>query len=234
MTDWKFIVTKTPGKILRRLRGRPEGWEPAVWKTVRKIRGEVFVDVGANVGRYAIGLHKNFNQVYAVEPSQAAIDRLKLIITRAGAWNVTVLPFAAAEINGKALFYIDETPGKCNGSADTIEPVFVYRPASNPAVSMETIGRLDPVHGGKPSWVQTRRLDDYEFPSPISLVKIDVEGAEFRVLEGMRRNLSKRNVKNLIVELHNRDRGLELETLMFDYGYSIQWLDPDHLYAWTR
>lgn len=233
MTDWRFIVTKTPGKVLRRLRGRPEGWEPHVWKTARRIRGETFIDVGANVGRYAVGLHRNFSHVYAVEPSPEAIFRLKMIIARTGAWNVTVLPFAAADTNGKAPFFIDETPGKCNGSADTIEQVFVYHPASNPAVNMETIGRLDPAHGGKPFMVETRRLDDYEFPGPITLVKIDVEGAEFRVLEGLRKNLVRHNVKHLIVELHNRDRALELETLLFSYGYGVRWLDPDHLFAWV-
>ena len=63
------------------------------------------------------------------------------------------------------------------------------------------------------------------------LVKIDVEGAEFLVLEGMKDSLKKRQVECLMVELHNVDEGKRLLESVKNYGFDITWIDPIHLLA---
>jgi len=66
------------------------------------------------------------------------------------------------------------------------------------------------------------------------LVKVDVEGAEFLVLEGMRANLKERSVRCIMVELHNKENKSRLESTFTDDGYAVEWVDPDHLFAIVR
>ena len=63
------------------------------------------------------------------------------------------------------------------------------------------------------------------------LVKIDVEGAEFLVLEGMRESLAGQRVRNILVELHDRDRKEELERILRSNFGHLFWVDHQHLYG---
>src|SRR6266568_2116354 len=63
------------------------------------------------------------------------------------------------------------------------------------------------------------------------LVKIDVEGAEFLVLEGMRESFAKQRVRNILVELHDRDRKEELETVLKSNLAHVFWVDNQHIYG---
>jgi hypothetical protein len=63
------------------------------------------------------------------------------------------------------------------------------------------------------------------------LVKIDVEGAEFLVLEGMKESFASRRVSNILVELHDRDRKAELEAILNSNFSHVFWVDPQHLYG---
>lgn len=80
--------------------------------------------------------------------------------------------------------------------------------------------------------VKTTTLDS--FKKDIDLVKIDVEGAELEVLKGMRKILSRRNVK-IICEIH--PDGLsslgystkDVENILKKYGYKIYLISPDGL-----
>jgi len=66
------------------------------------------------------------------------------------------------------------------------------------------------------------------------LVKIDVEGAEFLVLEGMRAKIKEHQIKRIIVELHNKENKSQLELTFTEHGYTVEWVDPDHLFASLR
>jgi FkbM family methyltransferase len=72
--------------------------------------------------------------------------------------------------------------------------------------------------------VRLARCDSLEIPAP-TLVKIDVEGAECRVLEGMPRLLSEQKPV-LVVELH-KGTGPRVREQLAAHGYSVQKL-ADH------
>ncbi len=181
------------------------------------------MDIGANVGVYAFGFHKNFRQVHAFEPNPSASEELLRQVARRRISNLKVWPFALSDTSGQTTLFLDPHVG-FSGSADTILSEFDYEPSSQPQFAHV-------YRGEKGVEVETRTLDSLEIPRPLSLVKIDVEGAEFRVLQGAKKTLVQKDISHLIVELHNRNRKAELEALLDGYGYSLKWVDPYHLYA---
>jgi FkbM family methyltransferase len=210
MIDWRFILRKY---VFQRSRFQ---YEPEVKKALRKLHGKIFVDVGANTGRYSRALAKNFTWVYAFEPNPKVLPALKFN-TRFRR-NIVVVPVALSDSTGTATLY-DSGLDPLTGAASTILPKFEYFPASQPKGQV-----FEGRHG---CVVETVRFDEY-FPGA-DLVKIDVEGAEFQVLAGMGDAISR--VKNICVELHNRHSKLGLEQGLRAHGFSLRWLDSDHVLA---
>jgi len=174
-----------------------EPYEPEVMQELSKIHGLLFVDIGANVGRYSRALAKNFGKVYAFEPNpENSLDHLPK--------NVSVFRYALSNEDSERDFYLSDIGG---GGADTLLSVFEYKPAS------ET-GTLPQIFSGSRSVKVRVSKYDLIVGKTADLVKIDVEGAEFLVLEGMKDSLQKRAVRNLMVELHNVDREHELLTIL--------------------
>lgn len=134
---------------------------------------DVFFDVGANVGFYSLlasRLLRGGGKVAAFEPLPRNLSFLYRHLQLNSAGNVTISPVACADKLGTELFF----PGENNA-----------------------LGRL--ANGGEavasaaaPLLVATVPLDDAAKRLGVSpnIIKIDVEGAEFRVLKGARRTLS--------------------------------------------
>jgi hypothetical protein len=57
------------------------------------------------------------------------------------------------------------------------------------------------------------------------LVKLDVEGAEWLVLEGAEDIMP--NIRQWVIELHDRGRKAQLEEYMQRHGYTCKWLDQN-------
>jgi FkbM family methyltransferase len=222
MIDYKFIIRKHLRMDI------PPPYEPEVESFVRTVRGGCFIDVGANAGMYSIRFRKNFRHVFAVEPNPKMVEVLRTRRFTHLATNVSILPFAASDRNGETSMFVDGTIGRSAGSTDTIEPSFTYRPASRPEVEI-----LFPIgnEGREEIVVKTMRLDDYSFPPDIELMKIDVEGAEFKVIDGARETVS--NARSIIVEVHDKERKSEMERII-DKWFRVRWLDPDHLLGRIR
>jgi hypothetical protein len=72
-----------------------------------------------------------------------------------------------------------------------------------------------------------RRYDSLVEYDTADLVKMDVEGDEFLVLEGMKRALKENRVRAIMVELHDRTQSNELVFLLEGYGFTVEQLD-DH------
>lgn len=218
MTDWQFIYEKW---VLGQ--HRPRAYEPEVMRALKRIKGLVFLDIGANVGIYSLGLRRNFQRVFAFEPNPKAAEELSRLRNHDKAWNVYLEQCALSDKRSQAMFYLDRHVG-LTGSADTLLEVFEYKPNTAPAASHTFVGEQGVM-------VETRKLDDLNIAPTYDLVKIDVEGAEFLVLKGAHESLKGGRIRKLMVELHNRDRSSELENLLRGYGFSTQWLDSDRIFA---
>jgi len=217
----KLHGPRTYLRIIRwKVLGEPYN-EPYVYKKINGIHGRLFVDIGARNGVYTYPLAKHFHRVYAFEPDHQAAEQL----THNAPWNVIVYEQALSNTIGKTMLYQDPLLSKAGtGGSSTILETFEYRPAYG-------LG-FDKVYEGKTGEMVTVNTYDNLFKGiTADLVKIDVEGAEFLVLEGMKESLAFRQVKNIVIELHDRLKHYALEDLLHRYGFRTEWLDPDHIYG---
>ncbi len=91
---------------------------------------------------------------------------------------------------------------------------------------------------GSQGFAETVTLASFFLDTEIDLIKVDVEGEEWKVLEGAEPILER--IKSWVVELHDPDRKEELENWFVSHGYSVRWLDfgfkgsrtANHIYAW--
>jgi FkbM family methyltransferase len=146
-------------------------WEPnaVAFISRRLARGDVFVDVGANIGHHTLlasTLVGHDGAIVAVEASPTIFRMLKANLVRNDARNVRAINMAASSEAGTLRLYQGE-PG--NRATASVLP------------------------GGEVECeVQALPLDDILTPDELRrarIIKIDVEGAEAMVLAGMRRIL---------------------------------------------
>ena len=226
----KLHRPKTYWRMVKRKAGT-DFPEPKVMRVLKKLRGQTFVDVGANIGIYSIPLAQHFRQVYSFEPNPEANKTLSMKSPQ----NVLTYDCAITDKDGEARFYLDPLfpqPNPATGSANTVLEEWHYKPASSPKVELFYKGK-------ESSLVRTRSLDSF-FESYlhglrwIDLLKVDVEGAEFLVLEGAKQLLAGARITHAMVELHDRDRKEELVKLFNGYQYKGHWVDADHYYAYWK
>jgi len=213
--DWKFLAEKY---ILR----KHPVFEPEVRRALKGFSGDLAVDVGANMGVHTRLLARRFRTVIAIEPNPKSVAILLRRVPR----NVTVLNSALSDREGSAMFYTDLHPIS-GSSAETILPTFKYNP-SPPRKGWPSSG-AHTFQGESGLVVTTTTYDAVLKLRSADLVLIDVEGAEFLVLEGMKDSISKGQVKAILLELHDIDRRKELEKILSTY--SFRWIDPDHILA---
>ncbi|MDY6836576.1 MAG: FkbM family methyltransferase [Thermodesulfobacteriota bacterium] len=187
-------------------------WEPEVTRYIAsRIRpGMTILDVGADIGYYTLLFAKRVGpqgMVFAFEPIPEACVTLEKNIRLNGYQNVRVLDYALYDSNG---FFVLEGP--------------------------LDISRINPLKAGEGEndlRVETRVFDDCleELDVDcIDLVKIDVEGAEMNVLEGMKKSLQKFHPA-LLVEVHPNYLGSfnraseDLMEFLDDMGYRITPVD---------
>jgi FkbM family methyltransferase len=228
LTNWRFLFEKwVTGKY---------DPEPEIIETFRRIRGKLFVDVGANVGRYAVGLSDNFDEIIAIEPNPRAGDMLLKRAAKNGRRNVKLIRSAISNKPGPVTLYLN-SPTSINrlarrlrpysgfsGSADTIMAEFDYKPAYT--------SQPDHLYKGKKGIaVNAVPLDYIISDRTVDLCKIDVEGAEFLVLESATNALEEGRIIRIMVEIHNRERKTELESILRSYEFELRWLDPGRVYG---
>jgi FkbM family methyltransferase len=126
----------------------------------------VVLDIGANTGYYSIIAAKKSRHTYAFEPGSSNRKKLEENVTLNLLANVSILPYAVSDKPGKGELHM---AGDDNTGMNSLEQM-VNSSGSKEPVNMITID----------NWVAENRI------TGISLVKIDVEGAEMKVLKGMR------------------------------------------------
>jgi len=146
--------------------------------------GMVFVDVGAHIGYYTLlGAHRvgPGGRVYAFEPAPENFRALQRNISQNGLSNVVAESLAVAGRSGRAQLAISETDSASHSLAGSLG-------------------------SGRKIEVETTSLDDYfaGIDTPIGVVKLDAEGAEPEILEGMQELLARNPEGVLFVEIYPR------------------------------
>lgn len=197
---------------LRYGRGMAYGdYEPAVVRAIQTWvqPGWTVVDIGSQVGYMTLLLAQRVGpsgHVFAFEPMPANFAALRENVALNGYANVTLSQTAVSNTAGRTrLRQVDSR---------TLSATATLVTAGGPDT-----GGLE---------VETGRLDDLIPPArrPVGLVKMDVEGAEGWVLEGMRDILAQ-DRPLLLVEIHplpdQRNPTIELLQAV---GYAIEPLEP--------
>lgn len=157
-------------------------------------QGDWVLDIGANVGYYALKLSELVGasgRVFAFEPISRTVEVLSHNSRYAVHDNITIIQAAAWDQPGILSFIVDLAP---SGLPD----YFTARSTSE---------------GGNFSAFATT-IDSLALPHRVSLAKIDVEGAERLVLRGMEA-LLRRDQPVLIVEGHESS----LADYLAGFGY---------------
>jgi FkbM family methyltransferase len=180
-------------------------------------KGHVFFDVGANVGYYTVlgsRLVSASGKVVAIEPAVRNIAYLYRHVRLNKARNVTVVTAACSDKLSLAAFCLAQS------SAENFLRDFYS--------GSETSGQNDwtPV-----PTVTVDALVEQSGRSP-DVLKIDVEGAEFAVLNGARNTIAKSR-PSVLLETHSDVLQADCLELLRGYGYTFQRVSvaPDEFLA---
>lgn len=152
---------------------------------------DIFVDIGAHIGRYVVELSKYFNKIVAFEPNPYIFKLLKCntilnnIEDKVDLYNYA-LSDRDSETYFKVNYFNDGTSKIVNGPGEDVIKI------------------------------QCKKFDDFDIDlKKVKLILIDVEGHEYQVLKGMKNGLKELPKGcSIILEIHdndpNKDKVIEL------------------------
>jgi FkbM family methyltransferase len=148
----------------------------------------VFLDVGACEGQHSLFLSRLVRQVHAFEPYPPAVARFKREVALNGFSNITLHEVGLGASEGMVPFYAPPAENIGSGTFFAEHNQGAERP----------VGRFRVVVGDE--WLGPLALPG------VDVVKIDVEGFEKPVLQGLNRTLQ-RHRPILVIEVAQRPRG---------------------------
>lgn len=160
---------------LQEVRERFEPWLDAVYQAVLKCREGTFVDVGANVGQTMLRIVAlDSTRPYAgFEPQPWGCSLIQSFIEENNLKNHTILPLGLSNRNHLVKLYMKSGGYKCAGYESMSSTIENFRPGSFYTSSQDIcVRRGDEV------------MAELKIPS-IAAIKIDVEGGELEVIEGL-------------------------------------------------
>lgn len=191
-------------------------WEEKVRQFVTELNlddnDKLVIDIGANIGIYTVLLSHLYPKckIISIEPSPTIFEKLKLscqLNNLIPGSNIELLNRAVSDKDGTLIEFYEKH------SMSTMSKEFLTNISNNiitnenarEIVSTMTIDAL----------IETKSIDE------ISLIKIDVEGAEVLVLKGAINTLNRRKVKNIIIEYHSLENYDYSINLLNEIGYTI-------------
>jgi FkbM family methyltransferase len=211
---WKLSVFPRPlylrplahGALMAGAMGQEQSTHETFLAILRALPDESggFWDVGANIGWFSwlCAATRPDLEIVSFEPDRKNLACLRRTSRRWGLPCHTVVPCAVAEESGRAAFFVDPLSG-ATGALESSGKTFNAQHYKVDADRTE---------------VETISLDDFleaDGKAP-ALVKIDVEGAELRVLEGGRALLD-RHCPILLFE--SFEHGKEIVGRLQEHGY---------------
>ena len=171
--------------------------------------GSVFWDIGANVGVFSLyAASKDLKSVKAFEPEEknyyaclenadSNVDSIGSVFDADNIWR-----YAISDFDGKSTFHVPKSgPGLSGGQIG--KPVDDAGREFKPAESYE---------------VETYKIDTLAARLGVpNHIKIDVDGHEWRILQGGLETLANVDVKSVLVEVNGHHD--EIETFMVGLGF---------------
>jgi len=152
-------------------------------------QGMTVIDIGAHIGIYSLLMAKAVGPkgcVYAFEPVPRFYERLLANIALNGAINIKPFQIAISDKNGEMEFFI-VLPTLFAPFNEGSSSMFLCTPRSRSIkVSMETLD----------SFLERQGIEK------VDAIKIDVEGAELKVIRGARKLLSRPDKPLLMLEIN--------------------------------
>jgi FkbM family methyltransferase len=167
--------------------------------TMKAIRldGGVFLDIGANVGQHSLFMSQYAKQVHAFEPYDMVRKQLEQRVCINQLKNVEIHPVGLSNENRRLPFYAPSGRNLGIGSFD----------AGSVAKGNQYCGELQVVIGD--DYLQHRGIKN------VDLIKIDVEGFEMNVIQGLQKTILEQQ-PILLIEL--------------TYGHTLSFQSDRHLF----
>lgn len=154
--------------------------------------GDVFYDVGANIGMFSLTtakLHEGRVKSYAFEPSFSTFGSLVRNII-GNQFGEAIIPFSIAlgsKQGMRSFNYTDISSGTSVHTLDTVvnQTGMEFTPAFRQQVISYSLDDL---------------VNHFRFPMPTH-IKIDVDGGEYEIIEGMKGILGSDGIKSVLVEI---------------------------------
>ena len=174
----------------------------------KKINSEIFIDIGANIGFYSILSSDRFAHIYSFEPNDRNFKVLKKNIENNKLNNIQILNFGLGEKEEILL-----------GNSNTKGKLF------------QTSGFAVSKNNKKGESVLIKKGDDVlKFKNKTLAIKIDVEGFEFFVLNGLKSTLIN-NWCVLQIEIWEKNND-EVHRFLKSLGYKmINLIDGDTYFS---
>ena len=164
-------------------------WEPNITYHILNLDcSGIFVDIGANIGYYSLIASKKYAQVYAFEPIPDNINKLHKSININKITNIMPIEKAISDIDDSIL-ELTVFPTNMGGSRDIHDTI-------NTSIKHMDQYKINNIH--------TITFDSFVKKygiNTIDLIKVDVEGAELHVLNGMKESFQNKCIKHIIIEL---------------------------------
>ncbi|MFQ5942230.1 MAG: FkbM family methyltransferase [Anaerolineales bacterium] len=189
-------------------------YEPALLEAIANFisPGTTTYDVGANIGYVSLALAKAVGRngrVVSFEPLPSNLDRLQ----------------ANLDLNseGDRVQVVEAAVG-----ARTSQEPFMVHVSGGMGKLQASEGRQTDYEG--PITVDVIALDDWfrdNNGDPPRLIKIDVEGGEAAVFEGMRSILTNSR-PTILIELHGPEAAMAVQTILASVGYGLHAMREGH------
>lgn len=173
-----------------------------------KVKGKIFLDIGAHIGKYSILYSDYWDKIYAFEPEPSNFEILTINVNLNNLQDkIMPLNFAISDENIEIDLFLSEY---------SVTHSIINKQLSN-SIKVKAIS-LD-------NFFKDFNINVEE----IGLIKIDVEGAESLVLRGMRDSFSKFRGK-LIIEIweNNIDSKKFIEKFLKNYGFVLKRIKGDY------
>lgn len=172
--------------------------------------GDVFFDIGANIGVYSLyaGRRTASGSVYAFEPEAQNFSRLCRNVAANGLTNVVPSCIALADRCRFDYFYVG-----------SMEVGSAMHSLGAPSAFRREVA---PLRQGAFAIALDEFVATVGAPRP-TILKIDVDGIEVSILEGARQTLQSGSIRTLLVELNTTEEGLiAIKAMLSSWGYELR------------